>query len=91
MFSMVKEASIIKEKEHDRESKVERNSNKSSLATELTPRTMKRSALGDINLLSKKSRTTLIEDDEDDEGQLDEREGIQSETILKGSKNRIYF
>ena len=52
---------------------------------------MKRSALGDINLLSKKSRTTLIEDDEDDEGQLDEREGIQSETILKGSKNRIYF
>ena len=91
MFSMVKEASIIKEKERDRESKVKRNINKSSLATELTPRTIKRSTLGDIDLLSKKSRTTRIEDDEDDEGQLDQREGIQSETILKGSKNRIYF
>jgi hypothetical protein len=42
-------------------------------------------------LLSKKSRTTRIEDDEDEEGQNEKREGMRGETLLKGSKNRIYF
>ncbi len=52
---------------------------------------MKESTIGEINLLSKKSRTTRIEDDEDEEGQNEKREGMRGETLLKGSKNRIYF
>ena len=92
MFSMVKEASIIKEK--DRETKAKlllTHHSPSALAAEFTPRTMKESTIGEINILSKKSRTTRIEEDElDEETPVEQREGLRSDT-LKGSKNRIYF
>lgn len=91
MFSMVKEASIIKEKE--RESiKVKMINQNKSIIVEKDPSPMKESAIGEINILSKKSRTTRIEEDEfDEEIPIDQRENLRSEAHLKGSKNRIYF
>jgi hypothetical protein len=84
MFSIVKEASIIKER--DTKARLTQNSpNKSELA--LTPRTMKESTIGEINILSKKSRTTRMEEEELEE----EGEGLRGEAGGKGGKNRVHF
>lgn len=78
MFSMVKEASIIKERET--KARLVRNSpNKSEFA--LTPRTMKESTIGEINILSKKSRTTRMEEEDVEE---------EGEVGGKG-RNLVYF
>jgi hypothetical protein len=66
MFSMVKEASIIKEK--DIKAKLQHHNKSMIMDKESSPsKNMKASVIGEINILSKKSRATRIEEDELDE------------------------
>lgn len=100
MFSIVKEASLIKEREREGGSRTNSHTNgrtnghnNSQRAERDTPatavRSMKESSIGEINLLSKKSRTTRIEEEDADETTEDHK-GLRSDALLK-SKNRIYF
>ena len=94
MFSMVKEASLIKEKEREgnrAKSHANRQHTEKGTPSLSSPsyKSMKESGIvGEINILSKKSRATRIE--EEDTDAIEDREGLHSEALLK-SKNRIYF
>ena len=82
---MVKEASLIKQKQKD----IVKGKKGRDVQSE---RHLKESIIGQINILSKKSRTTRIEEDDIDEpAETEIRQSIKFDGNRKNLKNFVHF